>query len=97
MSLPYHGLPRARTDAYVELWAESDAVAGVLHQECQRRGVPVMVFRGYSSISFLHSLAEEMRHDGRPAFVYYFGDWDPSGKDIERAAIKRGQGAHGRS
>ena len=50
--------------------------------------MPVMVFRGYSSLSFLHSLAEEMRHDGRPAFVDYFGDWDPSGKDIERAAIK---------
>jgi hypothetical protein len=26
---------------------------------------------------------------GRPTHIYYFGDWDPSGKDIPRAALKR--------
>jgi hypothetical protein len=43
----------ANTPAWVEIWAESDAVAGVLFQEADTWGVPVLVFRGYNSATFL--------------------------------------------
>jgi hypothetical protein len=41
--------------------------------------VPLMVSRGYASLSFLHSAAESMSEKGRPCHVYHFGDYDPSG------------------
>ena len=44
-----------------------------------------MVTRGYSSVTFLHSAAEAIAEQGKPAFIYFLGDWDPSGRDIPRA------------
>jgi hypothetical protein len=79
----------SRTSKYVEIWAESDAVAGVLNVEARQWGVPVYVFRGYASESFKYQIAEELAADGRPAYIYYFGDWDPSGKDIPRDALDK--------
>lgn len=72
-------------DAYVEIWLEKDALAGVLYQVTQQWDVPLMVTRGYPSLSYLHSAAEQIAAEGRPAFLYYFGDYDPSGCDITRA------------
>lgn len=68
----------------VEVWTEKDAIAGIVSREAYRWNVPTMVFRGYSSVSYLYTLAEEIRERGLPTFVYYFGDHDPSGLDIER-------------
>jgi hypothetical protein len=70
---------------YVEVWLEKDALAGVLYQETEPWDVPLMVTRGYSSISYLHAAADAMASIGKPVFVYYFGDHDPSGRDITRA------------
>jgi hypothetical protein len=43
-----------------------------------------MVTRGYPSLSFVRSAAEALAAQGRPAWLYYFGDHDPSGRDIPR-------------
>ena len=43
-----------------------------------------MVTRGYSSFSFLAGAAEAIEDQGKPAFLYFFGDFDPSGMDIPR-------------
>jgi hypothetical protein len=72
-------------DAYVEVWLEKDALAGVLYEETQEWDVPLMVTRGYSSVSYLYQAAAEIQEQGKPAFLYYFGDHDPSGRDITRA------------
>lgn len=72
-------------NAYVEVWLEKDALAGVLYEITEPWDVPLMVTRGYASISYLHSAAETIREQGKPAFLYYFGDYDPSGLDITRA------------
>lgn len=71
-------------DAYVEIWLEKEALAGVLVQVTEEWDVPLMVTRGYPSISFLHSAAEAINCESKPAFLYYFGDHDPSGVDIPR-------------
>jgi hypothetical protein len=47
--------------------------------------VPLMVARGYSSLSFLNDAAEAIKSRGKPAFIYHFGDFDGSGVD---AAMK---------
>jgi hypothetical protein len=72
-------------DAYVEIWLEKDALAGVLMEATRKWDVPLMVCRGYASVSFLHSAAETIRDVNKPTFLYYFGDCDPSGRDIPRA------------
>jgi hypothetical protein len=72
-------------DVYVEVWLEKDALAGVLYDVTEVWDVPLMVTRGYPSIAFLQSAAEAIQAEGKPAFLHYFGDWDPSGVDIPRA------------
>ena len=71
-------------DAYVEVWLEKDALAGVLVEETAEWDVPLMVTRGYPSLSFLHSAAEVIAEQQKPCYLYYLGDWDPSGVDIPR-------------
>jgi hypothetical protein len=72
-------------DVYVEVWLEKDALAGVLYEVTEAWDVPLMVTRGYPSLSYLHSAAEALAAEGKPSFLYYFGDHDPSGLDITRA------------
>ena len=40
-------------DAYVEIWLEKDALAGVVYPVTGLYDVPLMVARGYASLSFL--------------------------------------------
>ncbi len=67
---------------YVEIWLEKDALAGVILEETNPWDVPLMVSRGYSSYSFLASAAETIKAVGKPTYLYYFGDYDPSGLNI---------------
>lgn len=73
----------ARTGETVEVWAESDSIAGVLTDVTYRWNVPLMVTKGYSSITFANNAVEAWRADGRPVTVYYIGDHDPAGLAIE--------------
>jgi len=72
----------ADADAYVEVWSEKDAISGVLVDITAAWNVPLMVTRGYPSITFLHLAAEAIRAKRKPVFLYYFGDLDPSGVHI---------------
>jgi hypothetical protein len=74
----------ASMPVYVEVWCEKDALAGVLMEETRVYDVPLMVARGYSSLSFLHSAAMAIKARGKPAYIYHFGDLDPSGVDASR-------------
>ena len=71
-------------DVYVEVWLEKDALSGVLYDVTARWDVPLMVTRGYPSLTFLYSAAEAIADQHKPAYLYYFGDRDPSGVDIDR-------------
>jgi hypothetical protein len=66
-------------EAYVEIWLEKDALAGVVLPVTSRYDVPLMVARGYASLSFLHSAAEYIGTLDVPTFIYHLGDFDPSG------------------
>jgi hypothetical protein len=74
----------AAMPTYVEVWCEKDALAGVLMEETEVYDVPLMVARGYSSISFLHSAAMAIKAKEKPCYIYHFGDLDPSGVDAAR-------------
>jgi len=66
-------------DAYVEIWLEKDALSGVIYPITSMFDVPLMVARGYASLSFLHSAAEYINTLTVPAYIYHLGDFDPSG------------------
>ncbi len=74
----------SEADVHVEVWVEKDAVAGVVFNVTDQYDVPLMVCRGYPSVSFLHNAASTIEGCGKPAFLYYLGDRDPSGLDISR-------------
>ena len=47
-------------------------------------GLPIAALRGYSSESLESEIFDAMNGDGRPVVVFYVGDLDPEGEDIER-------------
>ena len=79
----------ATQDAYVEVWLEKDALAGVLFEETEQWDVSLMVVKGFPSVTFLYEAAEAMKAQDKPTYRYYFGDHDPSGVAITRNVEKR--------
>jgi hypothetical protein len=77
---------------YVEVWVEKEAMAGVLMEETVPWDIPLMVSKGFSSESFLYSAAEKIKDVGKPTYIYYFGDFDPSGIYIDRDIERRLRG-----
>jgi hypothetical protein len=57
-------------DSYVEIWLEKDALAGVVYPVTSMYDVPLMVARGYASLSFLYSAAEAINELDVPAYIY---------------------------
>jgi hypothetical protein len=72
----------------VEVWTEKDAISSILYDVTSKWDVPLMTARGYSSLSFLYSTAQDIIAAGKPTFLYYFGDHDPSGQDSRRCVLK---------
>jgi hypothetical protein len=66
-------------DSYVEIWLEKDALAGVIYPVTSMFDLPLMVARGYASLSFLYTAAEYINTLDVPTYIYHLGDFDPSG------------------
>jgi hypothetical protein len=66
---------------YVEIWAEKDALAGVIYPITSRFDVPLMITRGFSSETFAYEAIDQRGDDARDYYVYYFGDFDRPGRD----------------
>ena len=79
----------AEQNVYVEIWIEKDALVGVVDEVTGEYDVPLMVTRGFPSESFVYGAAQNIRGMGKPAYLYYFGDFDPSGVSIsDNLALK---------
>ena len=66
----------------LEVWIEKDALAAIVHRVAFEYCVPVVVARGFSSVSFVHECRRRVlshRDLGRRTVLLYFGDLDPSG------------------
>jgi hypothetical protein len=70
---------------YVEVWCESDSIAGVLADVTYPWHVPLLPARGFSSKTFAYSAARTIMAKNKPTFIYYIGDRDPAGLEIEHA------------
>jgi hypothetical protein len=67
----------------VEVWCESESVAGVLYPVTERWDVPLYPCKGQTSDSFAWGAAQQYRDDDRELLIFYFGDHDPAGYEIE--------------
>jgi hypothetical protein len=67
------------SDQYVEIWCESDSIAGVIYGVTEAYDAPLMAAHGFSSKAFLYGAAGAIAATGKPTTIYYIGDYDPSG------------------
>jgi len=76
---------RTQTAAF-EIWVEKDALVDLCNRVASRYGIPVVVARGYSSVSYVHDCAvrikTEWANNNRPTRIIYLGDFDPSGLNM---------------
>ena len=68
----------------VEVWLEKDALAEIVYEVTSDRRVRLMVSRGISSLTFVHTAALEARRaweeDGDETFIYALYDYDAGGE-----------------
>lgn len=74
-------------DVRCEVWVESRSIASVLLRDCKELAVDLFPCGGFSSLSFVHSAAQQHNAsaDTRPLVVLYVGDYDPAGVLIDRS------------
>lgn len=69
---------------------EKQALEGIFRKVCDRLKVDLLVCRGYPSITVLWELGNHLRgYECDQIDLLYFGDFDPSGKDIDRNVEER--------
>ena len=77
---------------YIEVWVEKDALSGVLSRVTRPFHIPIMVNRGYSSVSAIFDSYERFAKHlkaGQTVTILYMGDFDPSGVDMIRDVYDR--------
>lgn len=72
-----------------EVWVESDSIRSFVAPITEKYGVSLMATRGQSSSSFLYQTARHATRVGKPVVALYFGDWDPSGVQIDLAVQRK--------
>jgi hypothetical protein len=78
----------------LEVWAESDSIAGTAWPAVDEWGLPLFVTRGFASETFLWNSAQQWYGQ---VVVLYLGDYDPHGVLIEDVARDRMQEFSGAS
>lgn len=78
---------------YIEIWVEKEALSNVMARVTNEYHVHLMVNKGYSSCSAMHDaftrFKSAWRRNGQHGVILYFGDHDPSGKDMVRDIADR--------
>ena len=76
---------------YLLISLEKDALSRLISDEANKYYIRTFPTRGYPSFTYVRRMATYIRNrlKGKPTFVLYFGDLDPSGVDIERDLTER--------
>jgi hypothetical protein len=71
---------------YVEVWIEKNALRATFQNYIKEYKIALVPSRGFSSWTFLKEAYDRIRQNanGKTPLILYFGDFDPSGEDIER-------------
>ena len=78
----------ARQSERVEIWLEKEALSSIFYEVTNKYDIPLFLARGFSSESFLYDAAEMIKEIGKPTFIYFFSDYDPSGLALCRQVEK---------
>jgi hypothetical protein len=81
---------------YVELWSEKATVLGSMRPITRELGVMLRACRGFGSTGMEGQVGYLFAGTDRPITVFYLGDHDPSGHDIQRDIHQRAQAASGK-
>jgi hypothetical protein len=73
----------------VEVWAESDSIAGVVKKTTMGLGVGLNSCRGQAGKAFTQISTATQQRIGKPVTILYVGDWDPTGLAIPRSVEER--------
>lgn len=70
----------------VEVWLEKETASFLVQDVTQNLGVPLQISAGHYSRTFLHEIARTISSTNVPIQIFYIGDFDPGGIDIEETA-----------
>jgi hypothetical protein len=77
-----------QADYYVEVWAESRSIAGVIQADCEELAVSLYPAGGFTSITLAYEagiyIKEVVEETGKAPVILYIGDYDPAGVLIDR-------------
>jgi Protein of unknown function C-terminus (DUF2399). len=79
-------------DAYIEIWTEKDALRSVISEITHQYDAPLMVVRGQVSRTAIYESYERFEEkidEEKDCYLYYAGDFDPSGLSIYHSLIER--------
>ena len=80
---------------YIEIWIEKDALRGVVEPVTNKYGVPLLVVRGQVSRTAIYDAYQRYIEEDKYCYLYYFGDFDPSGITIYESLLNRLSGFNG--
>jgi hypothetical protein len=81
-----------QSDAYIEIWVEKEALAGIIYEAASVYDVPVVVSKGMPSLTQIYGSFQKIFHAtmvGKKCFIYQFGDHDPTGILIPKVIADR--------
>jgi hypothetical protein len=81
---------------YCEVWSEKATVLGSLRPITQEFGIMLRACRGFGSTGMESVVGDLFESIDKRITVFYTGDHDPSGHDIERDIHRRAQAASGK-
>jgi len=79
-------------EAYIEIWSEKEALAGIIWDEAGEYDVPVVVSKGMPSLTQVYTSFTNIRRAARAdkqSYIYQFGDHDPTGCLIPKSIEAR--------
>lgn len=79
-------------DKYLEIWTEKDALRSVISPITARWDVGLLVVRGQVSRTAIYEAFQRYsteQNDGKDRYLFYFGDFDPSGLSIFESLKER--------
>jgi hypothetical protein len=69
---------------HVEVWSEKATVLGSIRPVKEEYGITLRVLHGYGSTGMVGEVGSFFEQVGKPITVFFLGDHDPSGHNIER-------------
>jgi hypothetical protein len=75
--------------AYVELWVEKQAIVSLLEGVCRENHIVLRPLHGFNSFTAIHQTAKDLLDIHKNITIFYYGDHDPHGYEIENDARER--------